>query len=29
MTFAQILLLIICVVMFFYLGYAMFNPEKF
>ncbi|HEV3268172.1 MAG TPA: potassium-transporting ATPase subunit F [Acidimicrobiales bacterium] len=29
MTLAQILLLIISVVMFFYLGYAMFKPEKF
>jgi K+-transporting ATPase KdpF subunit len=29
MTLAQILLLAISVVMFFYLGYAMFKPEKF
>jgi K+-transporting ATPase KdpF subunit len=29
MTLAQILLLVISVVMFFYLGYAMFKPEKF
>jgi K+-transporting ATPase KdpF subunit len=29
MSFSQILLLIISVVMFFYIGYAMFKPEKF
>lgn len=29
MNFSQILLLIIAVVMFLYLGYAMFKPEKF
>jgi K+-transporting ATPase KdpF subunit len=29
MTFAQILLLVISGVMFAYLGYAMFKPEKF
>jgi K+-transporting ATPase KdpF subunit len=29
MTLAQILLLIISGVMFVYLGYAMFKPEKF
>jgi len=29
MTLAQILLLIVSVVMFFYIGYAMFKPEKF
>ena len=29
MTLAQILLLVISVVMFLYLGYAMFKPEKF
>ena len=29
MTLAQILLLVISGVMFVYLGYAMFKPEKF
>jgi K+-transporting ATPase KdpF subunit len=29
MTLAQILLLVISGVMFLYLGYAMFKPEKF
>jgi K+-transporting ATPase KdpF subunit len=29
MSFSQIILLIISVVMFVYLGYAMFKPEKF
>ncbi|HVA52026.1 MAG TPA: potassium-transporting ATPase subunit F [Acidimicrobiales bacterium] len=29
MTLAQILLLVVSVVMFFYVGYAMFKPEKF
>jgi K+-transporting ATPase KdpF subunit len=29
MSFSQIILLIISVVMFLYLGYAMFKPEKF
>ena len=29
MTFTQIILLGIAVVMFLYLGYAMFKPEKF
>jgi K+-transporting ATPase KdpF subunit len=29
MSLSQILLLIISVVMFFYIGYAMFKPEKF
>jgi K+-transporting ATPase KdpF subunit len=29
MTPTQTVLLIIAVVMFFYLGYAMFKPEKF
>jgi K+-transporting ATPase KdpF subunit len=29
MSFSEILLLIISVVMFFYIGYAMFKPEKF
>jgi K+-transporting ATPase KdpF subunit len=29
MTLAQILLLVISVAMFFYLGYAMFKPERF
>jgi K+-transporting ATPase KdpF subunit len=29
MSLSQIILLIIAVVMFFYLGYAMFKPEKF
>jgi K+-transporting ATPase KdpF subunit len=29
MSFSQIALLIVAVVMFFYLGYAMFKPEKF
>ncbi|MGC1418998.1 MAG: K(+)-transporting ATPase subunit F [Acidimicrobiales bacterium] len=29
MSFSQIVLFIIAVVMFGYLGYAMFKPEKF
>ncbi|HEY1762863.1 MAG TPA: K(+)-transporting ATPase subunit F [Acidimicrobiales bacterium] len=29
MSYSQIILLIISVVMFLYLGYAMFKPEKF
>ncbi len=29
MSFSQIILLILSVVMFLYLGYAMFKPEKF
>jgi K+-transporting ATPase KdpF subunit len=29
MSFSQILLFVVAVVMFFYLGYAMFKPEKF
>ena len=29
MTFNQIILLGVAVVMFLYLGYAMFKPEKF
>jgi hypothetical protein len=29
MSLTQILLLIVAGVMFFYLGYAMFKPEKF
>jgi len=29
MSFSQILLLIVSVMMFFYIGYAMFKPEKF
>ncbi len=29
MTFSQIILLGVAVVMFFYVGYAMFKPEKF
>jgi K+-transporting ATPase KdpF subunit len=29
MSFSQIILFIIAVVMFCYLGYAMFKPEKF
>jgi K+-transporting ATPase KdpF subunit len=29
MTWVQGLLLVISVVMFFYLGFAMFKPEKF
>jgi K+-transporting ATPase KdpF subunit len=29
MSFSQIILLIISVAMFLYLGYAMFKPEKF
>jgi K+-transporting ATPase KdpF subunit len=29
MSVSQIILLIISVVMFLYLGYAMFKPEKF
>ena len=29
MTFSQIVLLIISVIMFGYIGYAMFKPEKF
>ncbi|MGH9020811.1 MAG: potassium-transporting ATPase subunit F [Acidimicrobiales bacterium] len=29
MSLSQVLLLVISVVMFFYIGYAMFKPEKF
>ena len=29
MSFSQILLFIVSVVMFLYFGYAMFKPEKF
>jgi K+-transporting ATPase KdpF subunit len=29
MSFSQIVLFIVAIVMFFYLGYAMFKPEKF
>ncbi|MGB8180170.1 MAG: potassium-transporting ATPase subunit F [Acidimicrobiales bacterium] len=29
MSFSEIILLIISVVMFVYIGYAMFKPEKF
>jgi hypothetical protein len=29
MSFSQIILLCLSVVMFFYIGYAMFKPEKF
>jgi K+-transporting ATPase KdpF subunit len=29
MSYSQIILLVISVVMFAYLGYAMFKPEKF
>jgi K+-transporting ATPase KdpF subunit len=29
MTASQIILLIVSVVMFLYIGYAMFKPEKF
>jgi K+-transporting ATPase KdpF subunit len=29
MSFSQIILLVVAVVMFLYLGYAMFKPEKF
>jgi K+-transporting ATPase KdpF subunit len=29
MSFSQVLLFVVAVVMFFYLGYAMFKPEKF
>ncbi len=29
MSYSQILLLIVAVVMFLYIGYAMFKPEKF
>ncbi len=29
MSFSEIILLIISVIMFLYLGYAMFKPEKF
>ncbi|MGD0055714.1 MAG: potassium-transporting ATPase subunit F [Acidimicrobiales bacterium] len=29
MSFSQIVLFVVAVVMFFYLGYAMFKPEKF
>ncbi len=29
MSYSQILLLIVSVVMFLYIGYAMFKPEKF
>ena len=29
MSFSQIILLCLSVVMFFYIGYAMFKPERF
>jgi len=29
MSFSQIILLCLSVAMFFYIGYAMFKPEKF
>ena len=29
MSFSQIILLVVSVVMFVYIGYAMFKPEKF
>jgi K+-transporting ATPase KdpF subunit len=29
MSFSQIILLVVAVVMFSYIGYAMFKPEKF
>ena len=29
MTYSQIILMIVAVVMFLYIGYAMFKPEKF
>jgi len=29
MSYSQIILLVLSVVMFVYLGYAMFKPEKF
>jgi K+-transporting ATPase KdpF subunit len=29
MSLSQILLLIVSIAMFFYIGYAMFKPEKF
>jgi K+-transporting ATPase KdpF subunit len=29
MSFSQIILFVVAVVMFLYLGYAMFKPEKF
>lgn len=29
MSLSQIVLLVVAIVMFFYLGYAMFKPEKF
>ena len=29
MSLSQIVLMIVAVVMFFYIGYAMFKPEKF
>ena len=29
MTITQIILLAVSVIMFFYIGYAMFKPEKF
>ena len=29
MSLSQIILFVVAVVMFFYLGYAMFRPEKF
>jgi K+-transporting ATPase KdpF subunit len=29
MSYSQIILFVIAVVMFLYLGYAMFKPEKF
>jgi hypothetical protein len=29
MSFSQIILFAVAVIMFFYIGYAMFKPEKF
>ena len=29
MSLSQIVLMVVAVVMFFYIGYAMFKPEKF
>ena len=29
MSFSQIILFVVAVIMFFYIGYAMFKPEKF
>jgi K+-transporting ATPase KdpF subunit len=29
MSFSQIILFVVAIVMFLYLGYAMFKPEKF